>query len=97
MQNHQAHQGKLKVEFLKITKIIQEIPGRRYGDNELWLNVSRSTVQLDHNRGEWIVWELQTEEEHLLDRFTDGLYNQRNGDSESEEKMMTILKLKMEG
>ena len=34
---------------------------------------------------ERVVCKLQTEEEHLLDKFTDVLNSQRNGDSESEE------------
>ena len=67
----------------------QEIPGRHYDDDELWQNISKCTVQLaeesEHERGKRVVRELQTEEEHLLDKFTDVLYSQGNGDSESEE------------
>ena len=93
----QAKEACTVAEFLKFSKITQEIPGKHYEDNELWLNLSRSTVQLadesDRGRGELVVKELQTEEEHLLGRFTDVLCNQRNCDSESEERNDDNIKI----
>ena len=71
-------------EYLLISKITQEIPGRRFSDNKLWENTAKCTVQLtaesDRKRALQIVQESQTEEERLLDRFTDDLYNGTNGD-----------------
>ena len=33
-------------EYLLISKICQELPGRRFDDNELWVNTTKCSVQL---------------------------------------------------
>ena len=72
-------------KYLLLAKITTEIPGRLYNDTELWDTVSNCTVSLtaetDRERADRIVCESQTEEENLLDQFTDDLFSGTNCDA----------------
>ena len=77
----------------------REIPGRKYDDNEMWNTINKCTVELisesEKARADRMVKECQTEEEILLDQFTDSLYNngERFADAENVESASTIVDL----
>ena len=47
----QARESCTMAEYLMISKITQEISGRRYDDNVLWQNITQCTVQLGEESG----------------------------------------------
>ena len=67
-------------EYLLVSNITREIPNRQYNYDELWRAMDKCTVELisesEQSQAERMVQECQTEEEILLDKFTDSLYNQ---------------------
>ena len=66
-------------EFILLSKMTREIPGRIYDDDAMWKVLDDCTVELlsesEKSRADRMVKELQTEEEILLDEFTDALFN----------------------
>ena len=66
-------------EFILLLNMTREVPGRCYNDNVMWKVLDNCTVKLisesEKVRAERMVKELQTEEEILLDQFTDALFN----------------------
>ena len=66
-------------EYLFLTKMTREVPGRRYDNDSLWNAMNECTVELisksEKARAQRMVRECQTEEKILLDQFTDSLYN----------------------
>ena len=78
----------------------RETPNREYNDDELWRAMDNCTVELisesERSRAERMVQECQTEEEILLDKFTDSLYNHaegiaNTGDDDGESKSIVNL------
>ena len=67
----------------------REVPDRKYDDDEMWSYIDWCTVELilesEKQRAERMVCKCQMEEEILLDKFTDSLYNvaEWNADSET--------------
>lgn len=66
-------------EYLKLSKMTREISNRQYNDNEMWDVINQCAVELisetEKSRTERMVRECQAEEEILLDKFNDSLYN----------------------
>ena len=66
-------------EFILLSKMTREVLGWRYNNNAMWKVLDDCTVELisrsEKARAERMVKELQTEEEILLDQFTDTLFN----------------------
>ena len=66
-------------EFILLSKMTQEVPGRRYEDDAMWKVLDDCTIELisesKKSRADRMVKESQTEEEILLDQFTDALFN----------------------
>ena len=78
-------------EYLLLSKVTREIPNRQYNDEEMWCVMEKCTVELisesEGSRAERMVQECQTEEEILLNKFMDSLYNHAEN----------VANIKMEG
>ena len=66
-------------EFIQLSKMTREVPGRIYDNDSMWKVLDECTVELisksKKSRADRMVKECQTEEEILLDQFTDSLFS----------------------
>ena len=75
-------------EYLMILKLTRKVPHCKYDDDKMWSYIGQCTVELisesEKQRAERMVRKCQTEEEILLDKFTNSLYNVADQNAETE-------------